>query len=104
MLHHLALLAAASPVPNVAPGSGTPLPGSHELTSLLGGFLTVALVLCVFGIILSAVLMAIGHHSANSRAADRGRTGLIASLIGAVVCGAGVALINFAFSVGQGVH
>ncbi len=91
-------LLASSVVPNITPTAS--LPGSNLLKSFLGGILFYGLLFSILGLIVAAILMAVGGHSSNGRMADRGRTGLIASLIAAVVCGGGVALINFAFSQG----
>lgn len=80
------------------------LPGTHTLIGLIGGFATVVTFIALAGVLISAGVMAIGSHSSNGRLADRGRTGLIASVSAAVICGAAAALINFAVSTGGHVH
>lgn len=87
---------------NVTPN--TSLPGTHALTSLVGGLLTIAMVVAVLGVILSAISMAVGHHSGNSRLGERGRTGLLVSFIAAIVLGGADALVNFALGVGGRIH
>lgn len=87
-----------SAVPSITPTAS--LPGSNLLHSLLGGIAFYGLLFSILALIISAIAMAIGGHSSNGRLADKGRSGLIASLIAAVVCGGAVALVNFAFSQG----
>lgn len=96
MLSNIYLLANA--VPNITPSAS--LPGSNLLQSILGGVLFYGLLFSILGVIIAAIIMAVGGHSSNGRMADRGRSGLIASLIAALICGGGVALVNFAFAQG----
>lgn len=97
MLSTIYLLANA--VPNITPSAS--LPGSNLLQSILGGVLFYGLLFSILGLIIAAIIMAVGGHSSNGRMADKGRTGLIASLIAALICGGGVALVNFAFQQGS---
>ena len=100
-IHHIILAAA----PTVGPG-GTPiaLPGATLLSGLATAAVGVVAVLAVIGMLISAATMAIGHHSSNGRLADRGRTGLIASILAGVVAGGVWAIINFAISAGSHIH
>lgn len=82
----------------------TTLPGTNTLLNLVGGLATVVAIIALFGVIISAGVIAIGSHSSNGRLADRGRTGLIASVFAGVICGGAAALINFAVATGGKIH
>lgn len=83
---------------------GLAIPGTNLLKSLFQGLSVVVLSLCALGLLISAAAMAIGHHANNGRMADRGRSGVIASVIGCVVAGAALALVSFAYHAGCSVH
>ena len=105
---HAAVLTATSGGITCTPtiSSVTPtatLPGSALLTTLLSGVLWFGVALSIVGLIVSAIAMAVGSHG-NSRLAEGGRRGLIGSAIAALVCGAAVAIVNFAFAAGGHVH
>lgn len=93
-----AYLLVSNVVPNITPTAS--LPGSNLLQTILGGIAFYGLLFSILGLLISGVTMAVGGHSSNGRMADKGRTGLIASLVAAVVCGGAVALVNFAFTQG----
>lgn len=84
--------------------NSTSLPGTQTLVSLLGGLSFTIVVISVLGILLSAGAMAIGNHTTNGRLADRGKTGLVASLVAAALSGGAAAIINFAFATGGKIH
>ena len=101
-IHPLVLAAATS---TLGPG-GThiALPGATLLRGVATAGTGVVAVLAVLGLLISAAMMAIGHHSSNGRLADRGRTGLIASILAGVVSGGVWAIISFAVSAGGQIH
>jgi hypothetical protein len=98
MIARMIAVTAVTVTPN------TSLPGTHTLLNLIGGLATVVTITALAGVLISAGVMAIGHNSSNGRLADRGRTGLVASVFAAVICGAAAALINFAVATGGKVH
>lgn len=98
-----AVLVACSPTLNSVTPSAT-LPGSSLLTSILSGVLWFGIALSLIGVIISAIVMALGKHSNNGQMASRGHSGLFASIVAALVCGGAVALVNFAFSAGSSIH
>jgi len=102
MIVHTILLAAA-PVIKVTPSSAG-IPGGSTLETLLGGLLWVAFVICIVGIALSAIALAVGKHGGNGRLHERGREGLLAAIIGAVVCGGAAAIVTFFFNLGSTIH
>lgn len=79
------------------------LPGISALQSVVGGVMTVGLVLSVLALIVSAVVWGFGANSSNPHAASRGKVGVLVSCGAAVLCGAAVTLINWAWGVGQSV-
>jgi hypothetical protein len=87
-----------------AAAGGTPLPGAGLLNRLVSDALASLSGLFALGAILSAAMLGIGKHSGNGKMYERGREGLIATIVGAVVCGGASAIVHFAFSLGQSIH
>lgn len=84
------LLAAVSVSPNT---SG--LPGISELQNIVGALLTIGLIGSLGGLVLSAIVWAIGNHSTNPHLAGRGKTGVLVAFVAAALTGGAVTLINF---------
>jgi len=91
--------AGGGPVQNVAP-SGGGLPGAGAVTTILAWTLWGSLVLCAVAAIGSGGAMAAGSLSRNPALAERGKATLLWSVIGAVVVGSAIALVNGAFGLG----
>ncbi|WP_307815859.1 DUF6112 family protein [Myceligenerans indicum] len=68
---------------------------------MVGAMMTVCLICAVLGVIISAIVWALGSNSSNPRMAGRGKTGVLFPLAAAVICGASVAAVNFFWDVGQ---
>jgi hypothetical protein len=85
---------------NISPNSNG-LPGIQQLKSLVGASMTVGLILAVLGLIISAIVWALGANSSNPHLAGRGKLGVLVALGAAIVCGASVTLVNFFYNVGQ---
>jgi uncharacterized membrane protein YhaH (DUF805 family) len=98
-----ALLAGTAPIINITPNASG-VPGGNALLSLLGGLMWAAFAICIVGIILSAIFMAVGKHSSNGRLHDQGRSGLLAAIIGAALCGGCAAIVTFFFNLGSTIH
>ncbi len=79
------------------------LPGIGALRTIVSAVMTVGLVLAVLALIISAIAWGLASSSSNPHIAQRGKTGVLVSCGTAVICGASVALINFFWTVGQGV-
>ena len=92
------IIATVTVTPNMS------LPGSNTIVNLIGGLATWATFAALAGVLLSAAVMAIGAHSSNGRLSDRGKTGLITSIVAAIVAGGAAAIINFAVSTGGHIH
>ncbi len=87
---------------NIGPNSNG-LPGISQLKSIVGASMTIGLILAVLGLIVSAVVWALGANSSNPHLAGRGKFGVLVGLGAAIVTGASVALVNFFWNVGQAV-
>jgi hypothetical protein len=44
----------------------------------------------------------VGHHSSNPQIISRGKTGVMAAAVGAVLCGGAMLFVNFFFGIGAG--
>ena len=86
----------------IAPND-TGLPGIAALRTIVGAAMTGGLVLSVLALILSAVVWGFGSNSSNPHMAGRGKLGVLVACGAAVLCGASVALVNFFWTVGQGI-
>jgi hypothetical protein len=87
-------LSAAGPSVDVGPNRDG-LPGVSEAIKIVGALLTFGLIASVAGIALSAAAWAVGHHSSNPQYAGRGKTGVLASCVAALVIGGADILVNF---------
>jgi hypothetical protein len=79
----------------------TGLPGIALVSSIVGALLTVGLIACVAGLVLAAIIWAIGHHSANPSIAGRGKTGVLVALVAAVLVGGANVLVDFFVKAGH---
>ncbi|RPF21450.1 DUF6112 family protein [Myceligenerans xiligouense] len=77
------------------------LPGITALQSIVGALMTVGLICAVLGVIVSAIVWALGANSSNPQLAGRGKTGVLVALGAAIICGAAVAAVNFFWAIGQ---
>ena len=80
---------------DISPNSNG-LPGIGQLRSVVGASMTV-------GLILAAIVWALGANSSNPHLAGRGKLGVLVGLGAAIITGASVALVNFFWNVGQSV-
>lgn len=80
----------------------TGLPGIASLRNIVGAMMTVGLVMSVLALIVSAVVWGFGANSSNPHLAGRGKVGVLVACGAAVLCGASVTLVNFFWTLGQG--
>lgn len=85
---------------NITPNDSG-LPGIAALRTIVGAVMTIGLILSVLALIISAIVWGFGSNSSNPHLASRGKIGVLISCTAAVITGASVALINFAWNVGQ---
>lgn len=78
------------------------LAGIDDLREVVGALLMFALVIAVLMLIVSAIIWAVSSSTGNyAAAAAKGRVGVLVSLGGAVLAGAGVAWMNWLIGIGQ---
>jgi hypothetical protein len=77
------------------------LPGLSELSNLVGAMLTVGAILCVLGVILSAVVWAVASTSGNVQLVSRAKTGTVVSALAALLIGGSSLLITFFVNAGN---
>jgi hypothetical protein len=86
----------AGPIaPHQPDGSG--LPGSAAVDTIIGWTMYGALVACVLAIVVAGGMVALGNTSARPHVAERGKVTLLWSLVGAVIIGVAIPLVNRAF-------
>ena len=102
-MHALASLVAEAPGLSVNP-SPSSLPGATQLQTLIDGLGFWALLAALAGMLIGAVLWAVGHHSSNYQQAYSGRKGVVVSGAAAMVIGAAPALVRFFFNLGNQVR
>jgi len=94
-------LSAISVLDDVTPNT-TGLPGISTITHMVGALLSIGLVACLAGLVIAAIVWAIGHHSSNPIVAGRGRTGVLVALAAALLIGGANVLIDFFVTAGKG--
>lgn len=77
------------------------LPGASTVQKLVNGLFFFTLLACLAGFLLSVLTWAVGARGGNSGATQNGKTGTLLCAGGALVAGAGPAIINFFFDAGQ---
>lgn len=87
----------------VTPNS-TAIPGINTLSTLVGSLMAFGLVLSLGGFVGCAIVMAIGHHSANPQWSSRGKTGLLVCLVAALLIGGSDLLINTFYHLGSSLN
>jgi hypothetical protein len=85
------------------PPNDSGLPGIAALKTIVGATMTVGLVLSVLALVIAAIVWGFGASSSNPHLASRGKVGVLVACGGAAICGGAVALVNFAWGVGQSV-
>ena len=78
----------------------TNLPGTPQLTALIGGLMTWVLLACVVAVLAGAAAWGFGARFGHYASAQSGRMMVLGGAVGALVAGAAVALVNFAFGIG----
>jgi len=90
-------LLVAGPIgPHRPDGAG--LPGAQAIDTIISWAMYGALVACVLAVVIAGGMVAIGHTSSRPHVAERGKVTLVWSLIGAVIVGVAIPLVNKAFA------
>ena len=87
---------------DVSPNT-TGLPGISTLSNMVGALLTIGLIACVAGLVLAAIVWAIGSHSSNPHLAGRGKSGVLVAFVAAVLIGGANVLVDFFVTTGKGI-
>jgi hypothetical protein len=90
--------------PAVAVDPNSTLPGTAQLTSIVGGLMTWVLLACVLAVLAGAAAWGFGARSGHFGASQQGRLMVIGGVAGAMIAGAATALVNFGFGIGATVH
>ena len=90
--------------PTVSVNPNGNLPGTAQLTSLVGGLMTWVLLACVVAVLAGAATWGLGSRSGHLGASQQGRMMVLGGALGAMITGAATALVNFGFGVGGTVH
>ena len=80
------------------------LPGTAQLSHLIGGLLTWVLLACTAAVLIGAATWGFGSRSGHYGSAQQGRAMVLGGAAGALIAGAAAAVVNFAFGVGGTVH
>jgi hypothetical protein len=86
---------------DISPNS-TGLPGINSLNNIVGALLTIGLIACVAGLVMAAIVWAIGTHSSNPHLGSRGKTGVLVALVAAMLIGGANVLVDFFVTAGKG--
>jgi hypothetical protein len=92
---------AAPVLADVSPNT-TGLPGIGTLNTIVGALLTVGLVACVAGLVIAAIVWAIGTHSSNPGLSGRGKSGVLVAFAAAILIGGANVLVDFFVTTGKG--
>ena len=88
----------------VNPQPNSNLPGTAQLTQLVGGLTTWVLLACVVAVLAGAATWGFGSRSGHFGSAQQGRLMVLGGVVGALVAGSAAALVNFGFGLGGTVH
>jgi hypothetical protein len=78
------------------------LPGISQGETIVGALLTFGVIAAVAAVIMGAMVWSVGHHSSNPQVVSRGKTGVMAGVVAAILCGGAMAIVNFFFNIGAG--
>jgi hypothetical protein len=95
---HAIAAAQLANIPNPPPAS--PGPGSGAITTLLAWLKWLALAACAASAIAAGGMIALGSVTRRSELAARGKAGLVWAVVGAIIVGVGIPLVNRAFKLG----
>lgn len=80
--------------PGISPNENG-LPGVTEARKIVGALLTFGLIAGVAGIAISAIVWALGSHSANPHLAGRGKVGVVVAASCALLIGGADVIVSF---------
>jgi hypothetical protein len=95
------MLSVISVLGDVAPNT-TGLPGISTISNMVGALLSIGLIACLAGLVIAAIVWAVGHHSSNPTLAGRGKSGVLVAFAAAVLIGGANVLVDFFVNAGKG--
>lgn len=95
-LTHALATARLADLPPVAP-SDEGMPGGHAIDTLLSWAMYLGLTACILGAIGAGAAIGVGSLSSRPHLAERGKSALVFSVIGAIVVGSAVSIVNTGF-------
>jgi hypothetical protein len=95
------MLSVLSVLDDVAPNT-TGLPGISTISNMVGALLSIGLIACLAGLVIAAIVWAVGHHSSNPTLAGRGKSGVLVAFAAAVLIGGANVLVDFFVNAGKG--
>jgi hypothetical protein len=95
------MLSVLSVLDDVAPNT-TGLPGISTISNMVGALLSIGLIACLAGLVIAAIVWAVGHHSSNPTLAGRGKSGVLVAFAAAVLIGGANVLVDFFVNAGRG--
>lgn len=95
----LAEMSARLPLADIPPvqPSGDGLPGESAISTLLSWAMYLALAACILGGIGAGGAIGLGSVSNRANLVERGKIGLLCAVVGAIVVGSAVTLVNTGF-------
>ena len=81
--------------------NATSLPGAASLEGMVGTLVIYAVIAAVAGLLIAAIVWAVGNHSSNPQLASRGKTGVLVSFVAAILAGGATLLISFFYNIGS---
>lgn len=96
-----ALVRIVADDPGITPNSNG-VPGLGTAKEIVGGLLTLGLIVCVGGLVVSAATWALASHGGNYSGTHRGKQGVMVCAIAALLIGAADVLVRFFSDMGSG--
>ncbi len=87
--------------PGITPNSNG-VPGLGTAKEIVGGLLSLGLIVSVAGVIVSAATWAISSHGGNYSGTHRGKQGVLVSVAAALLIGGADILVRFFSNLGSG--
>lgn len=92
----LATAIRSADLPPIVP-SDAGLPGGHAIGTLLSWAMYLGLTACVLGAIGAGAAIGVGNLSSRPHWSERGKVALVCSVLGALVVGSAVTIVNTGF-------
>lgn len=80
------------------------LPGGEQLQQLLNGLAGWTLLAALAGLLISAIMWALGSFGGNYRTVSHGKVGVLVCAAAALIAGGAAPIINFFADLGSHIH